>query len=214
MSAIPSRAQSELYQGLLPIEPAVEPPVHPTILENERSKGEQPSLRKRASRALTRFLIAFCIGVTSTLAWQSYGDGAREIIVNSHPKLGWLVSQAERVWQSASETIRLVAPAAPSLGPQPLSAISVDLDAVRQNMDRIASNIAAIQEQMSRSDDRTAQSDAQLTTRQQHITREITELRAIEQYVLYKNTEPPPRPAPAPAPAPVHSPLLRSSQAR
>jgi hypothetical protein len=37
-------------------------------------RDARPSLGKRTSRTLTRFLITFCIGVAATLAWQSYGD--------------------------------------------------------------------------------------------------------------------------------------------
>jgi hypothetical protein len=155
-------------------------------------------LRKRASLALKRFLIAFCIGVAATLAWQSYGDAAREMIANSYPQLGWLAPQAEPVAQNAPETIGLAPPAAPFFDPQQLNAMSVDLDAPRQSIDRIVSSIAAIQEQMLRSADRTAHSVAQLTAGQEQMTREITKLQAIEQYVLYRNTESPPRPAPAP----------------
>src|SRR5229473_4239656 len=201
MGAMPSPAQSEFYAGLLPVEPSVEPPaVRPTALENDPFPIGQPSLRKRASRALSRFLITLCIGVAATLAWQSYGDAARDMIVNSYPQLGWLAPQAEPVAQNAPETIALVAPAAPSFDQQPLNAISLDLDAVRQGIDKIAAGIAAIKE---RSADRIAteqiaRSVAQLTAGQEQMTREITKLQAVEQYVLYKNSEPSPRPAPAP----------------
>ncbi len=58
------------YAGLLPV------PVRPPPFENNPLLNGQPSLRKRASRALSRFLIAFCIGVAATLAWESYGDAA------------------------------------------------------------------------------------------------------------------------------------------
>jgi hypothetical protein len=213
---MPSPAQSEFYVGLLPVEPSVEPPpFRETTLENDQLPNRQPTLRKRASRALARFLIAFCIGVATTLAWQSYGDAAREMIANSSPQLGWLAPRAEPVAQNTPETIALVAPAAPSLDQQQLSAISLDLDAVRQSTDRIATSIAAIQEQVSRSADRVAteqiaHSVAQLTAGQEQMTREITKLQAVEQYVHYKNSDPPPRPAPAA----VRSPVLRPPPAR
>jgi len=217
MSAMPNPAQSELYAGLLPVEPLAEPPpVRPTTLENAPPQSRQPSLRKRASRAFTRYLIAFFIGVTATLAWQSYGDEAKEMIANSYPQLGWwLAPQAGPVAQNAPETIALVAPAAPSFDQQQLNAISLDLDAVRQGIDKIAAGIAAIQE---RSADRIAteqiaRSVAQLTAGPEQMTREITKLQAVEQYVLYKNSEPSPRPAPAPArnpvPRPSQAPMVR-----
>jgi hypothetical protein len=220
MSAMPSPAKSEFYAGLLPVELSDEPPpIRPTTLENDQSQNNtQPSLRKRASRAFSRFLITFCIGGASTLAWQSYGDAARAMIANSYPQLGWLAPQAKPVAQNAPETTALVAP---SFDPQQLNAMSLDLDAVRQSIDRIATSMSAIQEQMSRGADRIANSIGanqeqiarsvdQLTSGQQQTTREITKLQAVEQYVLYKNAEPPPRSAPGPA----RNQVLRSSQAR
>jgi hypothetical protein len=185
------------------------PPARPTILENDKSQIKQPSLRKRASRALTRFLITFSMGAGATLAWQSYGDAIREMIANSYPQLGWLAPQAEPVAQSTPETVAL---AASAVDLQQLIA-SLDLDALRQSIDKIATGIATVQEQMSRSADRIAAEQiannvAQLAAGQEQMIREITKLQAVEQYVLYKSAEPPPR-----ASAPMRSPVLRSSQA-
>jgi|SRR5215471_16541744 len=191
MSAMPSPEQSAFYAGLLPVEPSVEPPpVHPPVVENDRLPNGQPSLRKRASRAISRFLMSFGIGVAATLAWQSYGDAAREMIVSSYPQLGWL--------------------APPSVDQQQLNAMSLDLEAVRQSVDRIAASVATGQEQMTRSVDRIAtgistsqdrmtRSVDQLAAGQERMTHEITKLQAVEQYVFYKNAEPPPRSDPAPA---------------
>jgi hypothetical protein len=33
------------------------------------------------------------MGVTATLAWQSYGDAIREMIASSYPQIGWLAPQ-------------------------------------------------------------------------------------------------------------------------
>src|SRR5216683_7755225 len=122
------------YAGLLPAEPRDEPPpVRPTTLENDPFPNGQPSLRKRASRAFTRFLITFCIGVAATLAWQSYGDAAREMIASSSPRLGWLAPQAAPVAQTAPGVIALAAPAAPSLEER-LEAMSLGLAVVRQSV--------------------------------------------------------------------------------
>lgn len=192
MSATPSPAQSELYAGLLPIEPGgALPAVQGTILEAD-PLPRQPSLHKRVSRTLIRFLIAFCLGVAATLAWQSYGGAAREMIVNTYPELGWLAPQAEVIAQNASETI--------------------DLDAVRQSIDRVAASIAAVQEQVSHSADRVAteqmaHSVARLAAGQEQMTREIMKLQAVEQYVLFKSSEPLPRPAPGAIRNPVSRPL-------
>src|SRR5467141_2298399 len=139
------------YEGLLPIVPSDEPPpIRPTILEDPFPNG-QPPLRKRASRALSRFLAIFCVGVGTTLAWQSYGDAAREMIANSYPQLGWLAPRPAPTAQSAADVIALAAPAVSPPDQQQLNAVSLDLDAVRQSVDQITTSIAASQEQMTRS---------------------------------------------------------------
>ena len=185
MIATPNPAQSESSKGSLPVKSLVETVnIDPADLNSDTFPRGRPPLHKRIPLALARFLITFCIGVAVTLAWQSYGDAAREMIVNSYPQLGWLAPQAEPAAQNAPETITLVAPAAPaapSLDQQPLSAVLLHLDAVRQSVDRIAAG----QEQMTRNVD-------QLAAAQEQTTRELSKLQAIGQYILYKNSEPPP----------------------
>ena len=206
MSTTLSPTQSEFSEGLPPVKPSVEvPTIGPADLKNDRFPSGRPSLGRRAPLALARFLITFCIGVAATLAWQSYGDAAREMIANSSPQLGWLAPQAAPVAQTAPDMIAPAAPAAPSpdqqqLNPmspdqQQLNPTSLDLDAVRQSVDRIA----ASQEQITRTVD-------QLAAGQEQLTREIAKLQAINQYILYKSSEPPPRPAPVPAPKPAPRP--------
>jgi hypothetical protein len=95
---------------------------------------------------LMRLLITFCIGVAVTLAWQSYGDAAREMIANSSPQLSWLAPQAA-VAQTAPDTI---APTTSSIDPQQLKEMSADLAAVRQKVDQLTAQVAASQEQMAR----------------------------------------------------------------
>ena len=52
---------------------------------------ERPSVRRRPFRALVRVVIAVLIGVGGTLAWQSYGDVAREMLAARAPGLAeWL----------------------------------------------------------------------------------------------------------------------------
>jgi hypothetical protein len=100
------------HEGLWRVERSDEPPpIRPTTLENERFPKGQPSLRNRASRALSHFLIAFCAGVTATLAWWSYGDAARRMI--AYPLLGWLAPRNAATGPKAPDTIALTGPAAP-----------------------------------------------------------------------------------------------------
>jgi hypothetical protein len=135
-------------------------------------------------------LITFCSGIGAILAWQSYGDAARRIIASSYPQLDWLAPRTTPIAYSAHDTIGLAAQAAPSPD-QRLSAMSLDLDAVRQNVDRIA----VTQEQITRNVD-------QLAAGQERMTREIGKLQAVAQ-----QSKPPPRPA---SPS-VRKPVARSS---
>jgi hypothetical protein len=120
------------YTGLSPVELSDEPlPIRPTSLENDWFQNE-PSLRKRALRALF-FLIAFCSGVAATCAWWSDGNAARQLIASSYPQLSWL---APRGAITAQKTPDMVA----------LDAVLRDLNAMRQSVDRAA----ASQEQITR----------------------------------------------------------------
>jgi hypothetical protein len=83
-----------------------------------------------------RLLIAFCIGIVATLAWQSYGGAVREMIANSSPRLSWLAPSAVSVLQAD--------PAAFSPDQKELKAISSGLAGLQQRVDQIA----APQEQM------------------------------------------------------------------
>jgi hypothetical protein len=127
---------------LLPIELSDEPlRIRPTSLENDWFQNGQPSLRKRALRALS-FLIAFCSGVAATCAWWSYGDAAKLMIESSYQPLSWLAPREI----SAQKTPDMVA----------LDAVLRDLNAMRQSIDRAA----ASQEQMTRSIEQIATSVA------------------------------------------------------
>jgi hypothetical protein len=209
MNAMSSPAQSEFYTGVSPVGVSS---VGPADLKNDRSKPPG----KRALRPLSGLPIAFCIGVAATLAWQSYGDAAREIVANAYPQLGWLAPQGEPVMQTAPAA----AAAAIALDQQQLNAIAIDLEAMRQSIDGIASGIVAGHEQMVRGIDRIAVTQEQMartidkfTASQDQVMREITQLQAVEQYILYKNSEPPPRPAPSqtrnPVPRPSLVPIVR-----
>ena len=77
--------RSELSAGRRATKPSGDPTLQPADLKHDWFPSERPSLGNRASRALARFLITLCIGVAGTLAWQSYGDAAREMIASASP---------------------------------------------------------------------------------------------------------------------------------
>jgi len=115
--------------------------LRPTDMKNEWLPSERPSLGKRASRALVRYLITFCIGVAATLACQSYGEVAREVIASSSPQLGWLAPQAVLVAQTAPDIIVPAAQAAPAPDQQRLEMMSLDLSAMQQSVDHLTASL-------------------------------------------------------------------------
>jgi hypothetical protein len=98
------------------------------------------------------------------LAWQSYGDAAREVIASSSEQLSWLAPPAAGVAQAAPRMIAPAAPAAPSPDLEQIKAMSLGLAVVRQSVDQLAAQVAAGQEQM---------------------TRDITKLQAAEQDIQH-----------------------------
>src|SRR5260370_38977482 len=168
------------YEGLLPIEPSDEPPpLRPTILEDPFPNG-QPSLRKRASRALSRFLAIFCVGVGTTLAWQSYGDAAREMIANSYPQLGWLAPRPLPIAQNVPGMIDLAAPASQHLNAMSLDTMLPSIDRiaagreeVARSIDQNAKGIAAGQDETARSIDQNANG---IAAGQEDIARTINQI--------------------------------------
>ena len=148
---------------------------------------KRPSLVTRALRGLARFLVVFCLGVATTLAWQLYGDTARAVIANSSPQLGWLAPHTAPVVPATPE----VAPPVTAASPE-LQQLVVGLAFVRQSIDQLAAQFAANQRQMA---DDTAK------------------LQSNEQEILHKLSGTPPRSAP-PARKPEPMSLSPSAQAR
>ena len=54
-----------------------------------RLQAIESAIKKRRSRGTVRYLVAICIGVAATLAWQSYGETSKQIIATKAPELGW-----------------------------------------------------------------------------------------------------------------------------
>jgi hypothetical protein len=86
--------KSEFSKSGLAAELASEPPLHPSELS--WIKRARLRLGKVIPFAFARFLVIFFIGVAATLAWQSYGATAREVMASWSPHLAWLASTRTR----------------------------------------------------------------------------------------------------------------------
>jgi hypothetical protein len=131
MSSTLGLAESRFSAGRWVTEPSADAPLQPADLD---LLARRPSIGRRASRAIVRFLITFCIGVAVTLAWQS--DAVRQLIANSSPQLGWLAPKVAPVAQTAPTV-----PAAPVVDQE-------QLGAVRQGIDQLAAKLSAGQERL------------------------------------------------------------------
>jgi hypothetical protein len=129
-----------------------------------------------------RLLIAFCIGIVATLAWQSYGGAVREMIANSSPRLSWLAPSAAPVSQADAAAI--------SPDRKELNAISIGLAGLQQRIDQIP----AAQEQMA----------GDITNRLQAVEQDIADKISPPpaQAAAVPALKPPPRPSPPEGPRP------------
>jgi len=159
-------------------------PNEPSVDANTRAgrvRYKRPSFAKRFFRTF----IIFGLGIGATVGWQSYGDMAREMIVNAYPELAWLAPQAAALAQSASDAAVPTASAMPARDPQQIEA-SLGLAAIRKSVDQLALQVAAGQQQLAG---------------------DIARLQAAQHDLMEKiSAPPPPAPKPAAAPAPARKP--------
>ena len=124
-------SRSDERIGERPMKPSISSP-----RPSNRVARVRPSIGRRIFRTLTRFSIAVLIGIGATLAWQSYGDAAKETVVARAPSLAWLLYVS---------TTKSPAVATTSPGPaQQLEPLASNLDVVRRSVEQLA----AKQEQM------------------------------------------------------------------
>lgn len=136
----PQEARSDRRMDMRPNKPSI----HSFHAKADQVASDQPSIGRRILRTLTRFFIAVLIGVGATLAGQSYGDAAREMVAARVPTLAWLLSVSTTKSSSAAEI-------PPDLMQQ-LAPLASNLDGVRRGLEQLASkqeqmaqNVAALQ---------------------------------------------------------------------
>ena len=71
------------------------PPAEQAGATEAPAPRHERSLARRGLRACLRVMIMIGIGVGGTLAWQAYGDDARQLAATTYPlQLGWMAPQA------------------------------------------------------------------------------------------------------------------------
>jgi hypothetical protein len=174
---------------------------HRLVAMDDEMKGQ-------GSRRFAGYLVAICIGVVAAFAWQSYAEPTKEMIATKAPDLGWSPEAKQMIagwiqqlgWakplavESKAAPVVQTAPATPSVDPEQVHQIALDVAALRQTVER---HLADVQEAVEK-----------LTAGQDQMAREIEKLQAADTEILAKIASPLPQPPAAPArkPTPMHSP--------
>ncbi len=223
-SASARRAEMAGSNAVWAGEPSLHATFPPADLKDDRFLGDTPSPGRRSSRTLTRFLVVAFIGVGCTLAWQSYGEAAKQKLATFGPQLGWVLSLAglkpspgaeliaERpstpAVQESEPDLPQAAPAAqtaPDIGAPPAPAARGP--DVQQQLEAMARDLAILR-----------QSVDQLALGQERMARDLASLQAAEKDLRRRISTPkpaaaPPRnPAPKPSPQATRPPALPSAQ--
>jgi len=176
----------------------------------DRLVAIENEMKKRGSRRFGRYLVAILIGVAATLAWQSYGESAKQIIATRAPELGWSPQAKQMIATSIqwigwtkppatheSTAARSFATETPQAAPVPQTAPAAVAPSVPvapsidpAEVHQIAMDLTALR-----------QTVAQITASQDQMAREVDRLQAADQEILAKIPEPPPPPPIAAAPA-------------
>ena len=101
------------WHGEPHVVPPVDAPSRAIDPANARRVRRPPSLGRRVARGFGRFVITIGLGVGGTLAWQTYGDTAREMIVAAYPQLDWIAPQSAAPDPAAPAAPATVGSAAP-----------------------------------------------------------------------------------------------------
>ena len=177
----------------------------------DRLLAIEKQTKKRSSRGFTRYLLAICIGVAATLAWQSYDEAAKQLFATKAPELGWSSETKQMIanwveelgWTKPPAThestaARSFATETPQAAPVPQTAPAAVAPSVPvapsidpAEVHQIAMDLTALR-----------QTVAQITASQDQMAREVDRLQAANQEILVKIIPEPPSPPPiAAAPA-------------
>jgi hypothetical protein len=160
----------------------------------DRLVAIENEMKRRGSRGFVRYLVAICIGVAATLAWQSYGDAAKQIIATRAPELGWSPDAKQMIaswtlgWtkppagsEKQALPVAQIAPSAPSIDAEKVQQLTQSLAVLRQTVEQLAAG-------------------------QDQMTRVIGRLESAVTELIVKIPEPPPQPPAAPARKPTSAP--------
>ena len=98
--------------------------------KSDNQNSGRRSIGRQVSRAFARYFIVFLFGIGLTLAWQSHGDEAMEMVRTEVPSLAWLLP---------------VSTAKPSVDSQASAAAPVTSDELVEQLKPVAFELANVQ---------------------------------------------------------------------
>lgn len=155
---------------------------------NENS--ERRSIRRRTSRTFARYSVVFLIGILATLAFQSYGDKAMEMVRTEVPSLAWLLPVSTAKPPAAASSPQLAQQFEAGLAQQ----LGLGLAVVRRSVEQLTVKVD------------------QLAAQRDEMTKNIETMQAVEQEISQKLSSLPQSRAVAPRKPP--QPTAQSSAAQ
>jgi hypothetical protein len=186
---------------------------------DDQTKKIVDQTKRRFLRTFAHYLVAICIGVVGTLAWQSYGDTIKGIVATKAPELGWspgtkqmIASWIEQLgWTKLSPTPEETAVRLPTPEAQTAQAAQAAPGAAAPSAPATLSFDPEQLQQITGSLNTLQQTVGQLAAGQDQMAREITKLQAANSEILQRVPAPVPPPTAAAARKP--TPVLPPSRA-
>ena len=191
-------AGSDFSAGPRVSEPSLDARPPPTDLSIGPFPTNRPSLGRRSSRGLARYLMAACLGVATTLAWQSYGGTAKQMIASSAPQLSWLLLSPPATEAPPGPEIAVEQPSPPGIQAPAPQVASAQAGAVASTSSEMPASSAptapSLQQLEAMAHDLAAvrQSVEQLAAGQEEMARDIAKLQAAEQDIRRRISAIPP----------------------
>jgi len=130
---LPHAEQNKRFKSFVRLTRNV-PMMSPTQLPADSQITDRSSRRRPASRRFRRYLVAICVGVAGTLAWQSYGEATKQIIAKGAPELGWSPEAKQMIATSIQWLGWTKPPAGPeNIAPETVANISKQPAAVAES---------------------------------------------------------------------------------
>jgi hypothetical protein len=150
----------------------------------------------RRLRTLVRFVIAVGIGAGATLAWQAYGDEAKQIVRTRVPSLAWLIPASTAKSPAGAD----IAGEQAALGrdgqvPAQPEALAAGAASPAPAADAISTKLEPQLEALARDLAVVRSSVEQLTLQQDKMAESLATMQAVQRDIKEKVLAPPPSPA-------------------